>query len=194
MEGSRQVTIERIICCCLAAIVVLLAGGCSSLKVVETWHKPAVSAHHYQKVMILGIGRNENLRQLFENLVVEELQNRQVVAIPSYTVIPDLEKTTHAAIVAAIRTSGCDAVLTARALSVGDNTVTQEGQGSVYGAGTRSSYDFLRATLQTNLYDAATEELVWSSAVTTFDADRKVRVGRELGRFYFESLRHIGML
>ena len=160
MGSSGQVTNARIICCCLAVIVLLISGGCSSLKVVETWHKPDIQGHHYQKIMILGIGRDENRRTLFENLVVDELGNRQVAAVPSHTIVPDLDKTTRTAIVAAVHAAGCDAVLTTRALSVGDNTVTQKGGGSVYGTGDNSADDFLRATLQASLYDAATEELV----------------------------------
>ena len=194
MESSGQVTYARFICCCLAAVVLLISAGCSSLKVVETWHKPAIQGHRFQKIMILGIGRDENRRTLFENLVVEELGNRQVTAVPSHTIIPDLDKTNRPGIVAAAHAAGCDAVLTTRALKVGDDTVTQQGGGSVYGAGDNSADDFLRATLQASLYDAATEELVWSSTVTTFDADKGARVSRELGRFFFETLRRDGLL
>jgi hypothetical protein len=179
----------------MAASILLIPGGCSSLKVTETWHKPAVEGHRYQKIMILGINRDENRRKILENVIVDELRRNQVVAIPGHSLIPDMEKATHESIVAAIRASGCDAVLTIRPQSVGNNTVTQDGYaGSIYGAGTRSSYGFLKATLQISLYNTTTEELVWSSTVKTFDADREVRVSRDLGRYLFESLRRDGLI
>ena len=145
--------------------------------------------------MILGIGRDEDIRKTFEYFVVDELRRHRIAAQASHTIIPDLAKTTRAEIVAAVRAAGCDAVLTTRAIAIGDSNVTQQGaSGSVYGAGARSSYDFLKATLQASLYDAETQELVWSSTIKTFDAREEVRVSRELGGFFFESLRRDGLL
>jgi hypothetical protein len=176
-------------------LVLLATGGCSSLKTVEMWQKPAAQTHRYQKIMILGVNRNENLRKLFENIVVGELGRHGVVAVAGHTYIPDMDKTSLDAIVAAVRAAGCDAVLTTRPQSVGDNKVTQGGEkGSIYGAGARNAYDFLSATLQTSLYDSATQEMVWSATVKTFDADREVRVSRELAAFFFENLRRDGFL
>jgi len=190
--------IVRILCCCLAVTMLLSVGGCSSLKVVETWNKPAVQGHRYQKILILGIARNENYRKMFEDIVVAELRRNQVSAVQGYTIIPELnpDKTTRAEVVAAVRTSGCDAVLTTRPLSVGDSSVTQGGQGGyIYGANPMAShYGFLQAKLQTILYDSVTEEVVWSSTIKTSDADNKARVSHDLGRFFFESLRRDGLI
>jgi hypothetical protein len=195
MGSSGPLTTIRIVCCSLIASLLLITGGCSSLKVVETWHKPAVETQRYQKIMILGINRDENRRRLFENIVVGEFGKQKVVAVAGHTYIPDMDKTSHEAIVAAVRAAGCDAVLTTRPQSVGDTKVSQGGEkGSIYGAGARNSYDFLSATLQTNLYDSKTEAMVWSATITTFDADHEVRVSRELASFFFENLRRDGFL
>ena len=198
MGRSGGNAVARIVCCCLAVVVLLSAGGCSSLRVLETWNKPAMQGHRYQKILILGIARNENYRNMFEDIVAAELRRNQVSAVQSYTVIPELnpDKTTRAEVIAAVRASGCDAVLTTRPLSVGDSSVTQGGQGGyIYGAAPMAShYDFLQARLQSSLFDAATEEVVWSSTIKTFDADREVRVFRELGRFFSETLRRDGLI
>jgi hypothetical protein len=198
MIRIRKVVAARLLFSFLTAFTLLIAGGCSSLKVLETWQKPAVQAHRYQKILILGIARDENKRALFENLVVDELRLQQVTAVPGNAVIPflNMDNTTRAAIVAAVKKSGCDAVLTTRAMAVGSTTVTQGGDGAyVYGANIRSShYDFLRATLQTSLYDVATEELLWSSTVSSSDAHEVPRVSRELGQYFFKSLRHSGLI
>ncbi len=197
----------RLVFYSMAVIMLLFSGGCSSLKVVESWHKPAVEGRHYQKVMILGIARDEGKRSTFENLVADELSKHHVVAVPGNMVIPllNMDKTTRAAIVAAVKASGCDAVLTTRATAVGESVVNQGGAAAavyggdgafgVFGANIISSHnDFLRATLQASLFDIATEKLVWSSTVTTSDADETAQVSRELGRFFFDSLRRDGLL
>ena len=72
----------RLVFYSMAVIMLLFSGGCSSLKVVESWHKPAVEGRHYQKVMILGIARDEGKRSTFENLVADELSKHHVVAVP----------------------------------------------------------------------------------------------------------------
>ena len=178
--------------------MLLSVGGCSSLRVVETWNKPAVQGHRYQKILILGVARNENNRKMFEDIVVAELRRNQANAVQSYTVIPEFnpDKTSRAEVVAAVRASGCDAVLTTRPLSVGDTTVTQGGQGGyVYGAAPMAAhYDFLQAKLQSSMFDSATEEVVWSSTIKTFDADREARVFHDLGRFFSETLRRDGLI
>jgi len=190
----RYSTVKTVLCLFTAALLT----GCASLKVVETWHKPAVQTH--QKIMILGIGSDETKRKLFEDIVVDELRHRMITAVASHTILPDLDKTDRAGVVAAVHAAGCDAVLATRVLKKGDDTVTQQSlsgasPGYVYGASPLTTYgDFLKATLQANLYDAKTEELIWSATFKTFDADREAKVSRELGKFFFEALRKDGLI
>lgn len=182
----------------LCGLIAALLTGCANLKVVETWHKPAAKTH--SKIMVLGIGPDETKRKLFENIVVDELRQRLVNAVASHTILPDLDKTDRAGVVAAVHAAGCDAVLTTRVLVKGDGTVTQalpsgDSLGYVYGAAPLTTYgDFLKATLQANLYAAKTEEVVWSATFKTFDADRPAKVSRELGKFFFEDLRKNGLI
>ena len=198
MERSGQGAVIRFLCCCLAAGMLLVSGGCASIKVMETWHKPAVPAHRYQKILILGIARDDNKRSTFENLAANELSKHQVLAVPGNTIIPvvNMDKVTRTELAAAVKSSGCDAVLTVRALAVGSSTVTQGGQSAyIYGANVAAShYDFEKASLQINMYDVATEELVWSATVTTSDGDSVAKVSRDLGAFFFETLRRDGLL
>ena len=182
----------------LYSVITTLLTGCASVKVVETWHKPATQTH--QKIMILGIGNDETKRKLFENIVVDELRQRMISAVASHTILPDLDKTDRAGVVAAVHAAGCDAVLTTRVLVKGDGTVSQQqssgdAPGYVYGASPLTTYgSFLKATLQANLFDTKTEELVWSATFKTFDADREAKVSRELGKFFFEALRKDGLI
>ena len=182
----------------LCSVLTILLSGCANLKVVETWHKPAAQTH--TKIMILGIGADETKRKLFENIVVDELRHRMVNAVASHTILPDLDKTDRAGVVAAVHAAGCDAVLTTRVLVKGDGTVSQplpsgDTLGYVYGASPLTTYgDFLKATLQANLYAAKTEEVVWSATFKTVDADRPAKVSRELGKFFFEALRKDGLI
>ncbi len=199
MKRSEHCNVVSFLCCMLAAVVLLMLGGCSSLKVKESWHKPSGQVQQYKKLMILGIANDENRRKMFENIVVDELRKRMVTAVASHTIVPDLDRTNREGIVAAVQAAGCDGVLTTRPMSVGDSTVTQQGLGGnvgiVYGAAPMSArYDFVKATLQTNLFDTKTEELVWTATFKTFDADNEANLSREMGRFFYETLHRDGFL
>jgi hypothetical protein len=187
--------------CLLAACLVLL-NGCSSIKVVETWNKPPVSGHRYTKLMIVGIAHDENLREMAENILVDEMGRSGVTAVASHTLVKEIDNAKREDVVAAVRSVGADAVLTIRAVAKGDTTVTQGGQsGGIYGTAMNDGGVVLQpattyslATLQSNLFDVATAEVVWSATIKTYDADRVARVSRDLARFFLENLRKDGFL
>ncbi len=189
------------IMCAWIAMGSLLLGGCSSLTVKESWHKTGGSGHTYKKLMILAIANDESRRKLFENVMVDELDRHGVTAVASHTLVKDLEKAKRDDIVAAVKATGADGVITARPVSVGDKTVTQEGMaGPAFGTAASGylnfagSKDYLRANLQTNLYDSETTELVWTATIDTYDAERIARVSRDLAKFLAERLRLDGFL
>jgi hypothetical protein len=185
----------------LIAAGLLFLGGCSSLTVKESWHKTGGPEHKYKKLMILAIANDEGRRKMFENIMVDELGRQGVTAVASHTQVKDLEKAKRDDIVTAVKATGADGVITARPVSVGDKTVTQEGVAvAPFGTAASGYYnfagskDYLRAMMQTNLYDSKTTELVWTATIDTFDADRIARVSRELAKLLAERLRRDGFL
>ncbi len=191
----------RVVCCALLAVMVLLSA-CSSLKVQETWYNPAKVGSHYQKLMVLFITPDENRRKMVENIVVDELGRNGVRGVACHTYVKDLDKAHRDDVVAAVRETGADGVITMQAVSVGDQTVTQQGvpSGAVYGTAGNGYYSlpgsgsFLKANLQTNLYDSQTAQVVWTATIKTFDAENEARVSRDLARFFVERLRRDGFL
>jgi len=185
----------------LAVLLLLLAGG-SSLTVIEDWHNQNAPQRHYKKLMIIGIANDENLRRLAENVIVDEMGRNGVTAVASYTLIKEVSNEKRDDIVKAVRSAGADAVLTLRAISRGDTTVTRSGEGGgIYGTAMNaggvnvaSAKSYALATLQTNVYDSATTELVWSATIKTYDAENEVRVSRDLAKFFVERLRRDGLL
>jgi hypothetical protein len=180
----------------------LLLSGCSSIKVVETWNQPSWSKPPYKKTMVLAIGYDENRIAVIEDILVGELGRGGVTAVAGHNFIPVIKGASRDTIVAAVRSAGADAVLSLQVLSKGDSRVTQGGQsGGIYGTATNvggniipSAKTYEDAAIQTNLYDSASAELVWSATVTTYEADRETRVSRELARFFLERLRKDGFL
>lgn len=186
----------------LVAAGLMLLCGCSSVKPVETWHKPATPGSPFRKLMVVGIGHDESLRAEVENILVAELGRNGVEAVPSHSFVKEIDTAGRDDIVAAVRATGADAVLTIRPVARGTAKVTQGGEsGGIYGTAGNAGGSLLtgartyeRAMLQGMLYDRATEELVWSATVSTSDAGNTARVSRELARFFLENLRRDGFL
>lgn len=198
----RDAPVAKHLCWLLCASLLFLSG-CSSIRVRETWKQPATPAQPYGKLMVLAVWLDENRRAIAEDIIVEELGSKGVTAIASHTAMTHkIEQATRDDVVAAVRKSGADAVLTIRGVARGDGTVSQDGQREgIYGTATNmgGSYlagarDYSRATLQSNLYDSATAELVWSATIATFDADNEIRVSRDLAGYYLKKLRSDGFL
>jgi hypothetical protein len=182
---------------CLLAVPLLLCG-CSTIKVVETWNKPAPVAQRYHKLMIVGIAHDENLRSMAENIIVDELRRGGVTAVASHTLVRDMDSAKRDDIVAAVRKVNADAVLSIRAVSRGVKDISQGGQTEgIYGTVTNiggGARDYSLATLQSSLYDSTTAELVWTATIKTFDAYDVAEVSRDLAKFYLETLRKQGFL
>lgn len=176
----------------------LLLSGCSSVKTIETWGNPLSSGQPYQKLMIVGMATNVNLRESVENTLVKEFRNSGILAIASHTLVKDFENAKRDDFVAAVNKAGTDAVITIRSISKGNPKITQGGQsgGGIYGTGNQrpGGRSFSLATLQVNLYNSATEELVWTATISTDDAGNPARVSRDLAVFLLKNLQSGGFL
>jgi hypothetical protein len=184
--------------CLLAAG--LLLSGCSSIKVVESWNSPSFQGHRYHKMMIVAIAYDENLREMAENIMVQEFRRSGVAAVASHTLVKEIKSAKREDVVAAVRSVDADVVLSIRAVSKGSTKITQDGQsGGIYGTSTNvgggglpGAKSFSLATLQANLYDSATAALIWNATITTYDAEDVARVSRDLARYFLESTRKEG--
>ena len=115
----------------------LLLSGCSSIKVVESWNSPPFQGHRYHKMMIVAIAHDENLREMAENILVQEFRRNGVAAVASHTIVKEIDNAKREDIVAAVRSVDADVVLSIRAVSKGSTKITQDGQsGGIYGTST----------------------------------------------------------
>lgn len=184
----------------LAGLVML--AGCSSIKVLETWNSQAPGGKRYHKLFIVGIGHDEGKRKMAENILVNEMSHKAVMAVASHTLVKEIDSANRDDIAAAVRTAAADAVLTIRPVSKGVTHISQGGQSNgIYGTTTNvggavlpGASNYSLATLQANLYDSKSAALVWSATVSTFDANNVAKVSRDLAAFVLEELKKDGFL
>ena len=164
-----------------AAVFCLFLTSCSSTKVLSSWIDPGMKNYHVSDVLIIGISRDNTTQRLFEDTFVENLAAANVRAEASYKTAGWDIKPNRQAIEAAIAKTGAKSVMITRL--VNKETQTNYYPGSVhyvpspfyngmYGYYGRVYQVVHRppmtttsqiAYLESNLYDVATEKLIWSA-------------------------------
>lgn len=161
----------------------LLLGSCSSTQLVSAWKDPTYQAHP-SKVMVVGVSKQPMKRRIFEDEFVAQIKARGVDAVASYTVLSDKKQDDQEAISAKVKELGADSVLVTRLVSKKTIKVYVPGTPyfppSYYGRwpdyydyGYRMMYtpgymaEEQYAVMESNLYDAAKDNLIWASTSET---------------------------
>ena len=179
-------------------ITMLLLAGCSTVQVQETWRSSSATAGiPLKKLLIVNLNLDENVRKMYEDVVAGELTDSKIQAVAAHKYIIFKEKYNKEDTRSAVSKSDCDAVLTIKGMTAGNQQLSQQGQGSVlYGEGfIPSSWDDVKiATLQLNLYNTVSHQLVWSVTVKATNDDNKFIESRDMGKLLVKLLRRDGMV
>ncbi|WP_419212000.1 hypothetical protein ACNR9Q_14785 [Maribacter sp. X9] len=62
----------------LASCILLM--GCSSIRLVENWKNPDIVLFYANKVLLVGMAQNQNVREDFESQLLEEFTKRKIEA------------------------------------------------------------------------------------------------------------------
>lgn len=172
---------------------VLLLSGCSSTRIVTSWHDETVPNGTIRKPLVMALAKKQVIRAKLEDELVRELRASGVDALQSYRDFPDLSAATPDNIKARLAGLDRDSVLVTHLVDVKKETVNVPAQTTVYPAGGYTvpvhysrfdsyyvqsynvvsspaySYESKIYSLETNLYDAKNEKLVWTAATETED-------------------------
>lgn len=197
-------------------LVTSLLCSCASAKLVDTWRNPVVKAPRLQKVLVVSITKKDSSRRTFEDMLASELMKHGVQAVPSYTLIPRYDRTDWPVLEKAVKESSAQSVLTLQTIKVEKQTTIQPGYvttypghwypeafptwdlygyyGSManYGPAYVSTYDI--ATMQVNLFDAASGKLLWAATLESSEPEKVVSVGKDLAEIVVKSLAKEGFL
>jgi hypothetical protein len=175
--------------------IFLLLGACgTTTHVTSSWRKPNATANGYKNIFIAAISNNIPARQAVENGLQAQLQQKGLTVEKSFDVFPPNFSTQTGQqkefIVSKIQSSGADGILTI-ALLRKETESRFVPSGGFWNPGLRYGYynrfstyysnwsPYLNAPgyydkqntyyLETNLYDARTEELIWAAQSETYD-------------------------
>ena len=75
----------------LALLVATLLGAAPPPQLVAQWSSPADTGQKLQKILAIGITDDRELRHRFEDSVVTLLRGKDIQAVTSYSLVPNLQ-------------------------------------------------------------------------------------------------------
>ena len=172
----------------------ILLAGCSSTYLNGSWKDPAYTGK-VKNVYIIGITKQDVTRRIFEDEFDQQVAAFGITGLSSYKDMPNSEEVDVAKIVENVKANGADSVLMTHATGkrteevVNPGRVTSYGSGPYYGGrggygGSRGYGNYYNqrrevtyqpatitqfeiVTIEANLYDAKTKEMIWSAQLET---------------------------
>ena len=193
----------------LLMIMFCAAGvaACATTDVKAVWRDEAYRSQP-KKVLVIAMFKNQTIRRLVEDEFRNYLKYGGTEAATGYVVFPGNEFPTKETVVEQIKAGGFDALLFTRVtdtrtekrtISSGPTTYGtmpySTPMGGYYGHGYSTMYsptyqvEDRFATVETNLYDAATEKLVWTATSDTWMSEGDQKLAKTYVAVMMESLR-----
>ena len=161
-------------------ISAFLFASCATTTVTDAWKDNAYQGQP-QKILVIMVAKSPDMRELFEDRFVGELNSRGNNTFQSYTIVPMEQLRDKEVVKSKIKSSGADTVLISRLVDT--KTIESYNPGLIYvvpdyyyGWGTYYGVIFADygytgdvqvAYIETNLYDMKTEKLIWSTHTKT---------------------------
>jgi hypothetical protein len=176
----KRLVIVLFTCACLIS--------CASSKLSRSWTDPQYRGSQYDNLLIIGATEDDNIRRTFEKQFAEKLEAAGIKAVESSSVMSKDQKIDKESILAVVARTGVDGVLLTYLVAVKEKdaaspsvnyTPTDDYRGGTtpdlsslpgYGSpGAQYSATRVKVRLETNLYDAKTEQKVWSARSITLN-------------------------
>ena len=197
----------------LAVSAALLVSSCANTKISQSWVEPD-NKRSYNDLLIIGVGESQQNRRAYESHFVEELRATGTEAEASYKLIPNSEKLNRETVDKAIDGMEIDGVIVTHLVAVDEETIYRPSMdympmyGGGYYGGLYSYYPHVNTyvsrpgyysthetfTLETNLYDVESEELVWSARSRTFSPESVSEVINDLTKLLIKDLKEKNLI
>jgi hypothetical protein len=165
----------------------LFLTSCTTTKLTNTWADKSYRGSLFSDILVIGVAEKSETRRSFEQKFVAKLEATGVKGVESSSVMSADEKIDKETILAVVERTGVDAVLLTYLVAVKEKELASPGPtysraddyhgGSMpdlssayeYRSGTQLYTTQVKVRLETNLYDARTEQKVWSARSRTLN-------------------------
>ncbi len=197
-------------------IIPALLISCATTSLVDTWRNPGITAQKHHKLLAVYVSRNDSVRRVYEDILVNELKQKGVEAEPGHMFIPGGLKVVRPALEKAIKEAGADGVVTMQLIRIEQHVVIEPGYVPIYPdywyppafptwdmygyfgvfpyAGPPDIATYEVGRLQVNLFDAQSGKLQWAGTVKTSVPGDIVTVAKDLARIIVRKLAEDGLI
>ena len=187
---------QKTLLCALVLISLSLISGCSSTRVVASWHDDSYSGGNFGKPVILSTAKQQIIRAKLEDELVRGLRTIGVEGVQSYRLFPEPATLNPEMVKNLLPGTDRNAILVVHLVNIDKETVVVPGRTDIYPTGGAYampayynrfgtyyaqsysvvsspgySYESNIYKVETNLYAADTEKLIWSVITETEDPD-----------------------
>jgi hypothetical protein len=191
------------------AAVALLATGCTPNALLSQWKSVGYSGRPFERVLVLAAIPDPQIRRVYEDAFVQELAAMGVTATATHVVIQADGEIPEEYILQAVGEVHADGVLMMRMIGKEhkagaysppplrpDSTAELY---AVYQSGMTvhtppEPYGYGVYTLETSLWNATDQALVWSSTSQTFQLNRALAAAKDLADVVVKALRERQLL
>jgi hypothetical protein len=195
------------------ALAAGLVAACGQTKMLKTWKSPELQTGSIRKMLVVGVFNTAGVREAVEGQFVEQLRQERLEAVASHAYLAD-DELGREAVVQRVRELAFDGVVLARILDrktyetyyapgkeqvdvpVGyydewyKEYVESQHQRDAVGYTDASRID---ARVETRLFDARTQKLVWTGVSETAIDGRDVRQVQDAVGAILKSMRSSGV-
>jgi hypothetical protein len=203
MLYRRMLTVVMVMLCSLYMV------ACATTDLKAVWKDESYKSQP-KKVLVIAMFKNLTVRRLVEDEFRNHLKYRGTDAAVGYDVFPGSELPTKETVAEQVRAKGFDALLLTRLVDTRTETRTVPGSASYapapyspygvpmrgyYGAGYTTVYsptyqvEDRFATVESRLYDVATEKLIWTATGDTWLSEGEQKLAKTYVEVMMESLR-----
>ena len=191
-------------------LVVFLLTGCGDTHVTGVWKKSDFVGQPFQSILIVGLAKDKSATNIWEDIMADQLKQNGVNVATSTKCFPSDNDVTKGEILNYVKDKGMDAVLVTRLVDTkeekGYYPPTGGYSGGGYYGGPRHGYynnfgsyydtvytpgyttTYTTVILETNLYDTASQELVWSMSSDTFDPASSNKLSQSVSKQVVKAL------
>lgn len=201
----------------LMAIALMMLSSCATTKLYNAWKDESYGGP-IKRVLIIGVAKRPYIKKWFEDEFVRQFKAKGVDAFAAYRVLPSDKKLKKDKIRSKVKELNIDTVLVTRLVDrrtvkthvPADVIVVPSGPymgahhyrnlHSYYGHGfdviTTPGYTIEEkfVMLESNIYDAKTEKIVWTVASETLLGDPSNRLIRSLVKILIKNLTELKMI
>lgn len=192
-----------------AVSLLFLPTGCSRTSVTGVWKKSDFAGKPFRSFLVVALTGDAINKALWENIMADRLRGSGLTAVACAEVFQENNNVTREEITAYVRQHAIDGMLVTRLVDTKQEQVYHPPRGVYYGGPFwyynhfynyyPYAYDRVYSPgytttrtivlLETNLYQAATQELIWSMSSDTFDPRSINQLVESVSKKVIEGLR-----